>query len=77
MQDHPPLCAAERGDERSDVGVRKQIIMKKTILILSAVIALSACRETKSGAFTVSGKIEHAPAQKIFLQEFHLAENNP
>ncbi len=40
-------------------------------------MALLSCRETKSGAFTVSGKIEHAPAQKIFLQELPFGGEQP
>ena len=53
------------------------IIMKKTMLILSAVLAFASCQEKKGGAFTVSGKIEHAPAQKIFLQELPFGGQQP
>lgn len=51
--------------------------MKKTILILTTVIALASCQEKKFGAFTVSGKIDHAPAQKIFLQELPFGGQQP
>lgn len=53
------------------------ITMKKTLLILSAVVAFTSCQETKVGTFTVTGKIEHAPAQKIFLQELPFGGQQP
>ena len=51
--------------------------MKKLLLITTTVLALTACQEKKFGAFTVSGKIEHAPAKKIFLQELPLGGEQP
>ncbi len=51
--------------------------MKKIIILLSAVVAISACQEKKSGSFTVSGKIQHAPAQKVFLQELPYGGEQP
>ena len=51
--------------------------MKKLILITGAFLALSSCQEKKYGAFTVSGKIEHATGQKIFLQELPFDGQQP
>lgn len=51
--------------------------MKKLILIAGAFFALSSCQEKKYGAFTVSGKIEHATGQKIFLQELPFDGQQP
>ena len=51
--------------------------MKKTIFCLSLIIFLISCQEKKYGAFTVSGKIEHAPIQKIFLQEIPFGGEQP
>ncbi|MDE3251543.1 MAG: redoxin domain-containing protein [Bacteroidota bacterium] len=51
--------------------------MKKIIVLLSAVVLLAACQEKKYGAFTVSGQIEHANGQKVFLQELPFAEQQP
>lgn len=51
--------------------------MKKTIIILTSVITLASCQEKKFGAFTVSGKIEHASAKKIFLQELPFGGQQP
>jgi peroxiredoxin len=51
--------------------------MNKIIVLLSAVILLTACQEKKYGAFTVSGQIEHANGQKVFLQELPFAEQQP
>ncbi len=43
--------------------------MKKTLLLLTTILTLASCQQKKYGAFTVSGKIEHAPGQKISLEE--------
>lgn len=51
--------------------------MKKLILITGAFLALGSCQEKKYGAFTVSGKIEHAPGKKIFLQELPFNGQQP
>ena len=51
--------------------------MKKTIAVLLAALSLAACQQKKYGAFTVSGKIIHAPAQKIFLQELPFGGQQP
>jgi peroxiredoxin len=51
--------------------------MKKTILFLTTFIALASCQEKKFGAFIVSGKIEHASSQKIFLQELPYGGQQP
>lgn len=55
----------------------KKFIMKKIILIATTVVAFAACQEKKFGAFTVSGKIEHAVKQKIFLQELPYGGQQP
>ncbi len=51
--------------------------MKKIIVLLSVVVLLAACQEKKYGAFIVSGQIEHAPGQKVYLQELPFAEQQP
>jgi peroxiredoxin len=51
--------------------------MKKIVVILCAVIAMAACRQKGSGGFTVSGRIQHAPSQKIFLQELPFTGAQP
>ena len=51
--------------------------MKKTIAFFLAAFSLVACQQKKYGAFTVSGKIIHAPAQKIFLQELPFGGQQP
>lgn len=51
--------------------------MKKNILLLTTIITLFSCQEKKFGAFTVSGKIIHAPAKKIFLQELPYGGEQP
>jgi peroxiredoxin len=43
--------------------------MKRVLLLLTTLIILLSCQDKKFGTFTVSGKIEHAPGQKISLQE--------
>jgi peroxiredoxin len=55
----------------------KKSVIKRTFLILSAVVALASCQQKKYGAFTVSGKVEHAPGQKITLEEIPFAGENP
>jgi peroxiredoxin len=52
-------------------------IMKKLIIIIAAVITISSCQEKKFGAFIVTGKIEHANSQKIFLQELPYGGQQP
>lgn len=51
--------------------------MKRLLLIAITLIAVTACQEKKFGAFTVSGIIEHAPNQKIFLQELPFGGQEP
>ena len=51
--------------------------MKKLLTIATTVLALAACQEKKFGAFTVSGRIEHATAKKIFLQELPFGGEQP
>lgn len=51
--------------------------MKKLIIILSVVTILVSCQEKKYGAFTVSGKIENSPSQKIFLEELPFGGQQP
>lgn len=51
--------------------------MKKLLLIATTVLTLTSCQEKKFGAFTVSGKIEHASAKKIFLQELPFGGEQP
>ena len=51
--------------------------MKKLLLLATTTLALFSCQEKKFGAFTVSGKIDHAPAKKIFLQELPYGGEQP
>jgi peroxiredoxin len=51
--------------------------MKKILFVLTALAALASCQQKKYGAFTVSGKIEHAQAQKIMLEELPFGGDNP
>ncbi|MBV9986481.1 MAG: AhpC/TSA family protein [Chitinophagaceae bacterium] len=51
--------------------------MKKLILILCTAAAMVACRQKGSGGFTVSGRIQHAPSPKIFLQELPFTGAQP
>jgi peroxiredoxin len=57
--------------------VGKKSSMKKIIIFLTAIIAVSSCQNKKYGAFTVSGKIAHAPNQKIVLQELPFGGEQP
>ena len=51
--------------------------MKKVLLLLTTTLIFFSCQEKKFGAFTVSGKIEHAPAKKVFLQELPFGGEQP
>lgn len=51
--------------------------MKKIALIISSVFILASCQEKKFGAFTVSGKVDHAANKKIFLQELPYGGERP
>ncbi len=51
--------------------------MKKLFLFLTTTAIFLSCQEKKIGAFTVSGKIEHAPSKKIFLQELPFGGEQP
>lgn len=51
--------------------------MKKILVFAFAVAALVACRQKGGGSFTVSGKITHAPSDKIFLEELPFTGAQP
>jgi peroxiredoxin len=52
--------------------------MKRIIYFLSGVLVLTvSCRQRQSGSFTVSGKITHAPAKRIYLQELPYGGDQP
>ncbi len=51
--------------------------MNKIIILAITAITLGGCQEKKIGAFTVSGKIEHAPATHIFLEELPYGGEQP
>jgi peroxiredoxin len=51
--------------------------MKKWIGAAIVILTLTACQEKKFGAFTVSGKIEHAGKQRLFLQEIPFSGEQP
>lgn len=51
--------------------------MKKLFIITAAVCLITSCQEKKYGAFTVSGKIDNAAGQKLFLQELPFGGEQP
>ncbi len=51
--------------------------MKRSLIIITAIVAIASCRDKSNGSFTVSGKISHAPAKKIFLQEIPYSGDQP
>src|SRR6187402_484348 len=51
--------------------------MKKLPFIAATVVAFTSCQEKKFGAFIISGKIQNANSQKIFLQELPYGEQQP
>jgi peroxiredoxin len=57
--------------------VGQQNIMKKLLFIAATVVAFASCQEKKFGAFIISGKIQNANSQKIFLQELPYGEQQP
>jgi peroxiredoxin len=56
---------------------RQNHIMKKIIFFLVIVILLVSCNQKKYGAFRVSGKIENAEGQKVFLEELPFNGQQP
>lgn len=51
--------------------------MKKILVFALLIAAFTGCRQKGGGAFTVSGKISHAPSSKIFLQELPFSGEQP
>ncbi|HEX7691620.1 MAG TPA: DUF4369 domain-containing protein, partial [Sediminibacterium sp.] len=51
--------------------------MKKTLIAALAIVSLAACRQKGGGDFTVSGKIQHAPSSRIFLQQIPFDRQQP
>lgn len=51
--------------------------MKKIVFFFCAIAAMASCRQQGSGAFTVSGRIQHAPSNKVFLQELPYTGDQP
>lgn len=51
--------------------------MKKILVLISSVVILISCKEKHGGAFTVSGKIENAPSDKVYLQELPFGGTQP
>ncbi len=51
--------------------------MKKIFLFAGILFTISACQQKKFGAFTVSGRIDHATGKKIFLQELPYDAQQP
>ncbi|RFM29892.1 TlpA disulfide reductase family protein [Deminuibacter soli] len=52
--------------------------MKQWIAILATTaVVFTACQQKKHGAFAIGGKIDHAPAAKVFLQELPFTSNAP
>lgn len=43
--------------------------MKKILIAFSCLIVFASCKSNQHGAFTVSGKIENAPSDKVYLEE--------
>lgn len=51
--------------------------MKKILIALFALVALTSCREKRFGAFIIAGKIEHSPNDKVFLEELPFGGEQP
>jgi thiol-disulfide isomerase/thioredoxin len=51
--------------------------VKKILLFAIVIAAFASCRQKGGGSFTVSGKITHAPSNKIFLQELPFTGEQP
>lgn len=51
--------------------------MKKIFIGIAIIAAVSACKEKKYGGFVVVGKIEHAPSNKILLEELPFGGEQP
>lgn len=51
--------------------------MKKIGLVLMAGAAFASCQQKKTGAFVVSGKVEHVAPTQIYLQELPLDGSAP
>jgi len=51
--------------------------MKKIVIGLFALLVFTSCRENRFGAFIISGKIEHSPNDKIFLEELPFGGDQP
>ena len=51
--------------------------MKKILFFALAIAAFASCRQKGGGSFIVSGKITHAPSNKIFLQELPFTGEQP
>jgi peroxiredoxin len=62
---------------KEGLGVVEKIIMKKILIILTTVIALTSCQEKKFGAFVVSGRVDHSSGQKVLLQELPFGGEQP
>jgi peroxiredoxin len=51
--------------------------MKQVVISIVLVATLFACQQKKYGAFIVSGKIEHAPSNKILLEALPFGAQQP
>jgi peroxiredoxin len=51
--------------------------MKKIVVGLTALIIISSCKEKQYGLFTVSGKIQHAPSTKVYLEQLPYGGQQP
>lgn len=51
--------------------------MKKIFIAIIVLVAVTGCKEKKYGGFVVAGKIEHAPGDKILLEELPFGAEQP
>ena len=51
--------------------------MKKICMAVFVLLTIISCKEKKYGAFIVSGRIEHAPSPKIYLEELPYGGEQP
>ena len=51
--------------------------MKRILIVIGCITALASCKNKQQGAFTVSGKIENATGDKVYLQELPFNGQQP
>ena len=51
--------------------------MKQVLLLIAFTTTLVSCKDEREGAFTITGKIDNAPTDKVYLQELPFAGAKP